>query len=80
MSEADRTPDPNDPHRGMTPKPKRGRVLLIGTFLGLIVFVFLFITLVGQCGTSDAAGVSGNDPQGAAVVVGDPVVPALVSA
>jgi hypothetical protein len=55
-------------------------VLLIGTFLGLIVFVFLFITLVGQCGTSDAAGVSGNDPQGSAVVVGDPVVPVLVSA
>ncbi|MGR7026429.1 hypothetical protein [Geodermatophilus sp. URMC 62] len=71
MSEADRTPDPSDPRRGMTPKPKRGRALFLGTFLGLIVLVFLFITLVAQCGTSDDDEVY-DDPQGIALVVDDP--------
>ncbi|WP_448638700.1 hypothetical protein [Geodermatophilus sp. URMC 63] len=72
MSEADRTPDPSDPRRGMTPKPKRGRALFFGTFLGLIVLVFLFITLVAQCGTGDDDEVYENDPQGIALVVDDP--------
>ncbi len=75
MSEADRTPDPNDPRHGMKPRPKRGRVLFFGTFLGLIVFVFLFITLVSQCGTGDDDEVYEDDPQGIAVVVDDPVPP-----
>ena len=72
MSEADRRPDPNDPRRGMTPRPKRGRALLLGTFFGLIVLVFLFITLVSQCGTGDDDEVYEDDPQGTAVVVDDP--------
>jgi hypothetical protein len=72
VSEADRTPDPNDPRRGMTPRPKRGRALFFGTFLGLIVLVFLFITLVAQCGTDDDDEVYEDDPQGIALVVGDP--------
>jgi hypothetical protein len=72
VSEADRTPDPNDPRRGMTPRPKRGRALLFGTFFGLIVLVFLFITLVSQCGTGDDDEVYEDDPQGIAVVVDDP--------
>ena len=79
MSEADRTPDPNDPRRGRTPRPKRGRALLIGTFLGLTAFVFIFITLVGKSGRSDAPEVSGHEPQGTAVGAGDPVVSPLVA-
>ncbi|PRY47824.1 hypothetical protein LY71_1113 [Geodermatophilus tzadiensis] len=47
------TPDPDDQRHGMTPRPKRGRALLLATFLGVIVFVFLFITLVSQCGTGE---------------------------
>ena len=79
MPEADRTPDPNDSRRGMTPKPRRGRALLLGTFLGLIVFVFLFITLVSQCGTGDDDEVYEDDPQGIAAVVDDPVPPLVVA-
>ena len=59
-------PDPDDQRHGMTPKPKRGRVLLLGTFFGVIVFVFLFITLVSQCGTGDD-----DAAQGATSVVGE---------
>ena len=61
-------PDPDDQRHGMTPKPKRGRAVLLATFFGVIVFVFLFITLVSQCGT-------GNDDaaQGGACVVEDQV-------
>ncbi|MBM7808353.1 hypothetical protein JOD57_004190 [Geodermatophilus bullaregiensis] len=74
MSQADPTPDPNDPRRGMRPRPKRGRALLLATFFGLIVLVFLFITLVGQCGMS-AQDEALWDPQGTAVVVDDPAPP-----
>ncbi len=71
MSEAARTPDPQDPRRGMTPRPKRGRALMLGVFFGLIVSVFLFITLVSQCGTGDDDEVYEDDPQGSALVVDD---------
>ena len=47
------TPDPEDQRHGMTPRPQRGRALLLATFVGVIVFVFLFITLVSQCGTGE---------------------------
>ncbi len=79
MSEADRTPDPNDPRRGLTPRPKRGRALLLGTFLGLIVLVFLFMTLVSQCGTGDDDEVYEDDIEGSALVVDAPL-PALAPA
>lgn len=69
MSEAARPPDPDDPRRGMHPRPKRGRALLLGTFLGLVVFVFLFITLVSQCGTDDDDEVLDDDIRGSALVV-----------
>jgi hypothetical protein len=67
------TPDPDDQRRGMTPRPKRGRAVLLGTFAGVIVFVFLFITLVSQCGTGDDDEVYEDDPQGAAWVVEEPL-------
>ncbi len=76
MSEAARTPDPDDQRRGMTPRPARGRALMLGVFFGLIVFVFLFITLVSQCSTGDDDEVSEDDPQGVALVV-DEVAPPL---
>ncbi len=78
MAEARRPPDPQDPRRGMTPRPKRGRALMLGIFLGLIVFVFLFITLVSQCGTGDDDEVYEDDPQGSALVVD--AVPGLLPA
>ena len=78
MSQADHTPDPDDPHRGMHPRPKRGRALLLGTFLGLIVLVFLFMTLVSQCSPGDDGEASEDDPQGIAVVVDDPAAPSTV--
>ncbi|MEX5718285.1 hypothetical protein [Geodermatophilus maliterrae] len=78
MSQADRTPDPDDPRRGMHPRPKRGRALLLGTFLGLVVLVFLFMTLVSQCGTGGDGEASEDDPQGIAVAVDDPVAPSAV--
>ncbi|SNS41789.1 hypothetical protein SAMN04488107_2469 [Geodermatophilus saharensis] len=60
MSQAARPPDPQDPRRGMQPRPKRGRAVLLGTFLGLIVLVFAFILLVSQCSADeDDDGASG---------------------
>ncbi|SDC76206.1 hypothetical protein SAMN05660690_2446 [Geodermatophilus telluris] len=73
MSTPGTTPDPEDPRRGMHPRPKRGRALFFGTFAGLVVFVFLFIVLVSQCGTGDDDEVYDDDPQGAALVVEDPL-------
>ena len=64
-------PDPDDQRHGMTPRPKRGRAVLLATFFGVIVFVFLFITLVSQCGTGDDDEVYEDDPQGTALVVDD---------
>ncbi|MGY1730338.1 hypothetical protein ACI798_02365 [Geodermatophilus sp. SYSU D01045] len=82
MSQAARPPDPDDPRRGMQPRPKRGRAVLLGTFLGLIVLVFAFILLVSQCGTGDDDEVYEDDPAGAPAsvsVVLDHPVPAPVT-
>ncbi|GAB3197928.1 hypothetical protein GCM10027261_24200 [Geodermatophilus arenarius] len=77
MSQAARPPDPDDARRGMQPRPKRGRAMFFGTFLGLIVLVFAFILLVSQCGTGDDDEVYEDDPSGApasvSVVLEDPV-------
>ena len=77
MSQAARPPEPDDPRRGMHPRPKRGRAVLLGTFLGLIVMVFAIILLVSQCGTDDEDEVYDDDIQGAALVV-DAALPALL--
>ena len=69
MAEAPRTPDPQDPRRGMHPRPQRGRAVLLGTFAGLIVLVFAIILLVSQCGTGDDDEVYEDDIQGASLVV-----------
>ncbi len=82
MSQAARPPDPQDPRRGMQPRPQRGRAVLLGTFLGLIALVFAFILLVSQCsadggeGSDDNAGSTGP----AAAVVVEEVAPPLVGA
>ena len=77
MAQPAPTPGPEDPRRGMTPRPKRGRALFLGTFLGLIVMVFAIILLVSQCGTDDEDEVYDDDVQGAALVV-DAALPALL--
>ena len=77
MSQAARTPEPEDPRRGMRPRPKRGRAVLLGTFAGLIVMVFAIMLLVSQCGTGDDDEVYDDDIRGAAVVVDGPL-PALL--
>ena len=79
MSQAARPPEPDDPRRGMRPRPKRGRAVLLGTFFGLIVMVFAIILLVSQCGTGDDDEVYDDDIQGVAVVVDEPL-PALAPA
>ena len=77
MSQAARPPDPDDPRRGMRVRPKRGRAMFLGTFVGLIVLVFAIILLVSQCGTDDEDEVYDDDVQGAALVV-DAALPALL--
>ncbi|MGX5655340.1 hypothetical protein ACWKWC_11265 [Geodermatophilus nigrescens] len=79
MSHPAAAPDPEDPRRGMNPRPKRGRALFLGTFLGLIVMVFAIILLVSQCGTDDDDEVYDDDNQGLALVV-DEALPALLPA
>jgi hypothetical protein len=60
MSEAARRPDPEDPRRGMRMRPKRGRAMFAGTFVGLIVLVFAFILLVSQCSPDGGEGSDDN--------------------
>ncbi len=79
MSQAARPPEPDDPRRGMHPRPKRGRAALLGTFFGLIVMVFAIILLVSQCGTGDDDEVYEDDIEGSALVVDAPL-PALAPA
>jgi hypothetical protein len=79
MSQAARPPEPDDPRRGMHPRPKRGRAVLLGTFFGLIVMVFAIILLVSQCGTGDDDEVYEDDIEGSALVVDAPL-PALAPA
>jgi len=77
VSQAPRPPDPDDQRRGMSPRPQRGRVLLLGTFVGLIVGIFAIILLVSQCAPGDDGGGDG-DATGVTVVV-DPPGPALLA-
>jgi hypothetical protein len=79
MSQAARPSEPDDPRRGMRPRPKRGRAVLLGTFFGLIVMVFAIILLVSQCGTGDDDEVYEDDIEGSALVVDAPL-PALAPA
>jgi hypothetical protein len=79
MAQAAPTPEPEDPRRGMNPRPKRGRALFLGTFAGLIVMVFAIILLVSQCGTDDDDEVYDDDNRGSALVVDAPL-PALLPA
>ncbi|MGY1653886.1 hypothetical protein [Geodermatophilus sp. SYSU D01119] len=77
MSQPASAPDPQDPRRGMNPRPKRGRAMFLGTFLGLIVLVFAIILLVSQCGTGDDDEVYEDDIEGAALVVDGPLAALL---
>ncbi len=77
MAETPRPPDPQDPRRGMRPRPKRGRAVLLGTFAGLIVMVFAIILLVSQCGTGDDDEVYEDEIEGASLVVDGPTSPPL---
>jgi hypothetical protein len=79
MAEARRPPDPQDPRRGMQPRPKRGRAVLLGTFAGLIVLVFAIILLVSQCGTGDDDEVYDDDIQGVSLVVDGVASPPLAA-
>jgi hypothetical protein len=71
MSSADQTPEDRDPGR---PSPgisdsgrKRGRLLIPGVIVAVVVIVFAFLLLVSRCG-ADSGQVYGSGPDGPAAV------------
>lgn len=53
MSQAAPPPDGHDPERPRVgANPRRGRAVVIGTIVGVIVAIFAVLLLVTQCGSS----------------------------